>query len=154
MIKIINNIKIGDFMNFSDVFEDFNTIKMEFIKGLVIFTVFLIVAIEIIPDFAYIPAFLAAIGLLYVGYKSLNYIQGAVLAIIASIPGFFVMALTTNPDFQITGILMEIEVLIGVLIIGLICGVLGFMFKVRSEKAYAEEAKKQNLDKKPSKKDR
>ncbi|KZX16400.1 hypothetical protein [Methanobrevibacter curvatus] len=143
-------------MSINDIFIDLNEIWKDIVKGLLIFIIFLIVAIDVLPDWSYIPGFIAAIGLLYVGYKSNNSIQAAVLAMLSSIPGFFVLYTTNSPDFQINQESIQIQalVLISLLLIGLICGFLGYIFRKRSDAALAEEAKKQENQTKPSKKDR
>jgi hypothetical protein len=132
-------------MSFKEVFTDLDF--KEFLKGVLIFAISLYVGINFIPEFSYVAAFIAAIGLIYVGYKSNTNLQASILGIIATLPGYVIFLNTTNPEFAIKTSEGQIIAFIGIIIIGAICGLIGRIYHIRSDKALGVDTTNQKTGK-------
>lgn len=107
----------------------FNEIDWKsFIIGTVVFTALVVLGSEV--ELLYYGTF---IGLLYIGYKSKDYIQGMFLGAIATIPAF--ITITQTHMFGIINNNTAIIILIALLALGVILGFVGSHLSKQEKKA-------------------
>lgn len=131
-------------MNFKNIFNDIDIKYL--IIGSAIFTFFPVMAFEYLN----ILVFLAFFGLILIGYKSNNRLQGAVLGAVATLP-LFVVSLTGrlgDLEGSITEVPLTALILISLLIMGVLGGFAGAFFYKSQEKGKVQKKEKEKKSKK------
>ncbi|MGL6297847.1 MAG: hypothetical protein ACRC1M_01635 [Methanobacteriaceae archaeon] len=130
-------------MNFKDIFKDIDIKYL--IIGSAIFTFFPVMAFEYLD----VLVFLAFFGLILIGYKSNNRLQGAVLGAVATLPLFIVSLTGRLGDLggSITGVPLTVLILISLLIMGVLGGFAGAFFYKSQEKGKAQKREKEKKSK-------
>lgn len=120
-------------MEIKDIFQDINWKSL--IIGAALFAFIVVLATDYQLDFLLV---FSSAGLLYIGFKSKDKIQGAVLGALGTLPLFLVTVLTERLG-AINEESLVILILISFLAIGAFCGFTGAYFAKSRKKAIEQQ---------------
>ncbi|KZX10993.1 hypothetical protein [Methanobrevibacter filiformis] len=105
-----------------------------FVIGMFLFAFIVVLAMD---SHLEVLLFFSSIGLLIIGYKSQNIIQGMILGAVGTLP-LFIVTVFTNRLGIATGENLTGLILVSFIAIGLFCGFTGAYFKKGRKKAIAD----------------